>query len=66
MACRHYWQVAAQPSGHAYPARCRRCGARRAFPVLDTPYDPFDLGSLADGSAWPSPLPVEDPRPDDT
>ena len=37
--CGHHWQVAPAPSTNTYPARCRRCGAQRAFPVLDNPPD---------------------------
>lgn len=33
--CAHHWLVAPLPTDGAYPARCRRCGAQRAFPHLD-------------------------------
>ena len=37
---RHHWQVAhAPPVANTYQARCYRCGAQLAFPVLDDPPD---------------------------
>ena len=46
-ACIHHWLVASLPTGGAYPASCRRCGAERRFPCLSDWFDFNDaLGTL--------------------
>jgi len=39
--CRHHWLLQSLAEAGTFPARCRRCGAHRRFPV--TEYDDATL-----------------------
>ena len=61
--CIHHWLVASLPVAGLYPARCRRCGAQRAFPYLDSAAEPDDFWRTFGDPALSPALPLpSDPR----
>ena len=54
-ACIHHWLVASLPTGGAYPASCRRCGAEHRFPCLSGWFD------LDDTLGTPGPIFEDEP-----